>query len=618
MDKSQIRTIEDFINAIPPFSEEDLKVSDSSQKLLEIVYRKANNLNDSQLSPPFKPPLIISFHPKISLLNNNIHETYLAEKIANKLGMVPIWIPYIYDTGFKNLANKIRRPTYIYFEGKHIPLRTSAAIRGNIMATEKALNDKEVRAFFRELVKHETANLAHLKTMLNKFNFGHFLFDLKSSASKLNSKIIRQRFEYLENLSLSAIKGTRKIDESLGNISVALLKEYGINVGIVMMDDVLADITQIVFKEVIESPSVINDPSILEDLFLAYDLKSRERTPISYAGQGDFIGYDDSANRVFDGKLDDLITGLRDHTVLPTGDLIMVLFTAMGCSLVLGGAHTIEYYPDYFIKSHSVLKETSFNSKMQLLSYGKIRFMDIRNMTDIMSAIRVFDKVGSRNYIQKGKLLIPADIVDHLNFLAGAKEVPIEYNILLEELLKSQKGDISTALQKEDARYKEVMKVVSKDPEELLKDPTSLKKWIKGTNFEGLHPVRLEVLLENLRQDIEMRLRYLKDNIKFEQHILGGTIQTEEDEGEIIYDGILIRSNRYPSLLELVYYDCKPLKLFELSGHLEDHESDWIWKQFIHDDSDKDRLDANEFSDYKSVFEKLIPMESLVPLFKAK
>jgi len=617
METTKIKTIDEFIKAIPDFPEDLLKISDSCQKLLEIVYTNANNLNETQQGSPYKPPLIISFHPKVSLLNNNIHETYLAEKIANKLGMVPIWIPYIYDTGFKNLANKIRRPTYVYFEGKHIPLRSSAAIRGNIMATEKASNDKEVRAFFRELVKHETANLTRLKSMLNKFNFGHFLFDLKSSVSKTNKKIVRQRFEYMEKLCLNAIKDTKKIDESLGNISVALLKEFGINVGIVMMDDILADITEIIFKEVIESPSIKDDPSILENLFLAYDLKSRERTPILYAGQGDFIGYDDASNRVFDGKLDELIAGLRTHKVLPTGDLIMVLFTAMGCKLVLGGTHTIEYYPDYFKKSYSVLKETSFNSKMQLLSYGKIRFMDTRNMTDIMSAVRVFDKVGSRNYIQKGNFTIPNDIVDHLNFLSGDTEVPVDYKTLLDDILKNQKSETITALEKEEARYKEVMEIVNKDPEELLKDPASLKKWIKGTKFEGLHPVRLEVLLENLRQDIEMRLRMLKENINFEQHILGGTIEKEE-EGEIIYDGILIRSNRYPSLLELVYYNSKPLQQFELAGHLEDHESEWIWQQFIHDKAQPSELDTNVFSDYKSVFEKLIPKESLVPQFKVK
>ena len=124
METKQIKTIDEFIKAIPDFPEDLLKISDSCQKLLEIVYQKANNLKESQQGPPFKPPLIISFHPKISLLNNNIHETYLAEKISEKLGMVPLWIPYIYDTGFKNLANKIRRPSYVYFEGKHIPLRT--------------------------------------------------------------------------------------------------------------------------------------------------------------------------------------------------------------------------------------------------------------------------------------------------------------------------------------------------------------------------------------------------------------------------------------------------------------------------------------------------------------
>ncbi|MHA1150957.1 MAG: hypothetical protein ACTSR8_22275 [Promethearchaeota archaeon] len=613
MENSVIKTVEDFITALPEFPKRSLGIPESSQKLLQILYQKAVKLPDSYKKSDLQPPLIISYHPKASLLNNNIHEAYLAEKVAQKLGMLPIWIPYIYDTGFKNAAEKIRRPTYVLFENKYIPLRTSAAIRGNIIATEKAISEREVKSFFRELEKHENSLLSQFKLMLNKFNFGHYLFDLKRSVSKVNKKQIHQNIIHYENLWLGSLKGTKKLDEALANISVAMLKELNIDIGLAMMDDILSEFVDFIFKEVLETDSIKNDPSILENLFLAYDIKSRERTPIMYAGEGNFIAYNDNAVRVFDGNLDLLIDGLKKHTVLPTGDLIMVLFTAIGCKLVLGGAHTIEYYPDYFIKAHSILKETSFNSKMQLLSYGKIRFMDLRNIIDIMSSIRVFDKVGSRNYIQKGKFNLPHDVVDHLNFLSGKYEVPLEYEKILENILSKQKENQITALQKEEERYQEVMGIISKEPEELLKEPEILKKWLRGIKFNELHPVKLEILLENLRLDVDTRLRLLKDNIKYEQHILGGTLYDLE-EGEILYDGLLLRSNRYPSLLELVFYNCEPSNEFNTHGCLKDHDSKWIWKTF--ESKEKDSLKLQEFSDYFSVFNKLIPKKLIASIFR--
>ena len=448
--------------------------------------------------------------------------------------------------------------------------------------------------------------------MLNKVNFGHFLFNLKRQISSIKNKDLRYRISTLEKMWLEANKGSKKLDESLAKISLSQLEEFGIDVGLIMMDDILADMVKIVFSEVLETSSVKNDPSLLENLFLAYDLKSRERTPIMYTGENQFIAYDDSSYRVFDGNFEVLIEGLKKHSVLPTGPLIMVLFTAMGCKLVLGGAHTVEYYPDYFIKAFSILNETSFNSKMQLLSYGKIRFVDLRNMIDIMSAIRIFDKVGSRNYIQKGLFTLPEDVIDHLNFLSGLDEIPLQYRDILEKVLKNQKSDKPPALVREEERYQEVLKIVATDPETLLKDPSNLKKWIRGTKFEGLHPIRLEVMLENLRLDVEMRLRMLKENINFEKHILGGTLEDEE-EGEVIYDGLIIRSNRYPSLLELVYYECKPYKEFENDGILKDHDSKWIWKHFTHQ-SDSNPIDSLSFSDYKSVFEKLIPSKAISPI----
>ena len=147
MNSTDIKTVEEFIDSIPEFPKELLDLTESSRNLLRLVYQKAVSLPGINLEEELKPPLIISYHPKASLLNNNVHEAFLAEKIAHKFDMIPIWIPYIYDTGFKSAGQKIRRPTYVYFEGKHIPLRTSAAIRGNIMATEKSLNDREIKAF---------------------------------------------------------------------------------------------------------------------------------------------------------------------------------------------------------------------------------------------------------------------------------------------------------------------------------------------------------------------------------------------------------------------------------------------------------------------------------------
>ena len=616
MGTSQIKSVEDFIEQIPKFPSELLELNESSLKLLKLVYSRAKILPKYFQEGKIKPPLIISYHPKASLLNNNVHEAWFAEKIADKLGMLPIWIPYIYDTGFKNASEKIRRPTYVLFENTYIPLRSSAAISGNIIATEKRITDKEVKQFFRELEKHELSVLTEFKTMLNQFNFGHFLFDLKKKSSSVSKKSLRKTLNQFQNTWLKAVKGTKKLDESLAKISLSLLNKLGIDLGLVMMDDIIGDLVSEIFKEVLECPSIKEDPSLLENLFLAYEIKTRDRTPIMYAGQGNFIAYDDNAVRKFDGNLEILVEGLRNHTVLPTGDLIMLLFTAIGCKLVLGGAHTIEYYPDYCKKSYTLLKETSFNSKMQLLSYGRIRTLDLRNMTDMMSAIRIFDKVGSRNYIRKGKFTIPADIVDHLNFLAGSEEIPLEYQDLLAKILKNQKSTRDPAIEKEKKRYNKVMEISKKEAEELLKDPSTLKKWLRGVKFDNLHPVRLEVLLENLRLDVEMRMNKLEQNIKFEQHILGGTLY-DPQEGEILYDGLLLRSHRYPSLFEMVFYEASLSPHFNNGGILKNHPSEWIWKQFIQE-KDKKKWEEKAFSYYEDVFKELIPYDLIIPSLQFK
>lgn len=629
MPKTKINTLDDFIKSIPNFPSELIEIPEASKNLLKLAYSKSKNLPKFSPNEPIKIPLIISFHPKLSLLNNNIHEAYLSQKIANKFEMIPLWIPYVYDTGYKTSANKIRLPTYVYMEGKYISIRASSKIRGNIMATEDPITEKEIKEFFQEVSKHEKSLLTRLNSMLNPINFGHYLFDLKSKITNYTNKTIQKRISELEKQWIEETKGCKKLAESLARISLSQFKDFGINVGLLMMDDVLQDISRTVFTEVLESPSIKKDPSILENLFIAYDLKTKERSPILYTGQKQFIAFNEFDVKVFEGNFDDLIRGLGDHTVIPTGHLIMTLFTAMGCKLVLGGAHTLEYYPDYFQKAYNVLKETKFNSKMQLLSYGKIRFIDMRNILDVLSAIRILDKVGSRNYIQNNQIKIPDDIVDHLNFLASRESVPQEYHNILDSILGTAKNNgteqskdnensnqntdsekSKNALEKEIQRNSEIDKILLKTPDELLKDPTELKKWIPGTNFEGLHPVRLQVMLENLKADAEMRLHKMKENVEFEQHILGGTC------GEnIVYDGIINRSNRYPSLFELVYYKIKAGSKFDNGGYLNKGDSEWVWLKFDHQE-DTQKSSSQVFKDYISVFDYLIPKKLLPDFMK--
>jgi len=165
-------------------------------------------------------------------------------------------------------------------------------------------------------------------------------------------------------------------------------------------------------------------------------------------------------------------------------------------------------------------------------------------------------------------------------------------------------------------RYNEFLELISKEPEELLKNPAGLKKWLKSTKFDGLHPIRLEVLLENLRLDIEMRLRMLRENMRFEQHILGGTIGSDESNIEVIYDGLNLRSKRYPTLLELLFYDMLPLDEFEEDGELKKHENEWIWLQFEIKSDKNAYLKARQYDNYEDAFKALIPEKLLPPLLK--
>jgi len=617
-----VRTSKQFLESLKEFSNINNLIPRKSSKLLNLIYKHAENLpkelKDEQGN--LKLPLIISFHPKLSLLNNNVHEVYFSQHIAKKFGMIPIWIPYIYDTGYKTAENKIRLPTYVLFEGKYIPIRASAKIRGNIIAVEPALKKNEIIEFFNEIEKHELYILSNLKNMLNPFNFGHYLFNLKRKILNITSKQIKNKIESLKSDWIKIAtenSNCKRLSDSLSRISLYNLKKMNIDVALLNIDDILGDMIKIVFEEILQTPKIKQDPSKLENLFIHYNLKTKERTPVLYAGDFKFIAFDEFDNKVYEGTLDDLVQGIKDHSILPTGHLIMTLFTAMGCKIVLGGEHTINYYPDYFEKAYDLLEQTEFNTKMHLISYGNVRFMDLRNLTDIMSVIRILDKVGSRNYIQKSYITIPDDIIDHLDFLNGVKSIPIEYKTIAEQILKQNINEGITAYQKELARNQEVHKLLEMNREEILKNPTILKKYLPDLNINDLNIHKLEFVLENIRADADSRLVKMEENIKFEQHILGGTLLNDDNKtSEVIYNGILLRSNRYPSLFEMVFYEIEPLEEFEVEGQFEYPESGWILAKFRVNVDKYNKINSIKFDDYKNIFEYLIPNSKLPKFLK--
>lgn len=105
------------------------------------------------------------------------------------------------------------------------------------------------------------------------------------------------------------------------------------------------------------------------------------------------------------------------------------------------------------------------------------------------------------------------------------------------------------------------------------------------------------MVVENLAADTEMRMVKLRENVTFEQHLLGGKL-VETDSGEDVepgelcddggsmgfstfgideeggerlielYDGLLVRSKRVPTLLEMALYEARTDLPFQAPLHI--------------------------------------------------
>ncbi len=601
-------------------------IPEKAQKILKLIYENTDGLDPTQIistTGSLKAPLIISFHPKLSLLNNNVHEALLCSMLAKELDMIPIWMPYVYDTGYKAKSKKISSSALFYFEGKYLQLRAPSQIRGNLIGMEPPLKDSEIKAFIAELKTQFTQSIQELKKYLDEINFGHELFNLKLKLLKMNIKEINGRISELESDFLKINKGTKTLAHSLTRFSVYLLEKLGIKVYPMMIDFLLPEIFGEILEDAVSRPAIAKDPEKLEGLFLWFDKKTKERTPIQFTGQS-FIGVDENAQKVFEGNVKDLVDALKKHDIIPTGPALMLLFNAIGCKITLGGTHTLEYYPEYIANSNKILQETDFDHSMQEFCYGNLKFIDSRNTGDILAVARILEKAGSRNIAETGSFKIPDSIIDHLQFLAGIDKVPLEYRSIAESLPKIKKPSI----EKEYERYKEFNDYYNMKPEELHSKIKELKKFIPTIDLQNPpSDERLKILVENFWEDVDMRYRKMLQMIQLEQHLLGGSLPKssksgdddesgedgEDDNIEVIYHGILKRSNRVPSLLELELFmnkiNSKFIKEYDL-----DFKTDNPLVVSVLKEKKSEKMGTMEFKEFKPLFEMLVP-EYLLPDF---
>ena len=355
------------------------------------------------------------------------HECLLASLLAKQLNLMPIWIPFMYDTATHSAAEggKIRAPLSVLLK-----MNSSTQIDNSnprkYCKDRKASNRKRIRTFLSVLEDHVLNRLEMLQNHFDQYNFGHYLFPLKQAVFHCDRQEIINKLTSLKEILLNRINNALNLGESLGLISQALLEPFGIEFNVGFIERFLPQFVETIFTTICARELIQTNESLLDGLFIHYNIKKKLRNPIFYR-EGRFIAQDPDQNILFEGSIQDLAHAMKGYTILPTGALLILLFMAMGCQITLGGPDTQTYYPEYIHKAELLLQETPFNAHMEILGYGGIRSMDTRNLTDLLATSRILEKVGSRGLTQKGKITIPHDIIDHLRFLAGKNAVPREF-----------------------------------------------------------------------------------------------------------------------------------------------------------------------------------------------
>jgi len=622
-----IKNVQDLVEAVGGIESlrDAANMTDASSELFKQVRSISEGYSAEQTKllrgdEKIGAPLVISFHPKLSLLNNNIQEVIMAQKIAESLGMTPLWIPYTYDTGFKTGEKKITSSAYAFFEGEYIDLRSSQQIRGNLIKLEKAINKKELNVFMQKLEKLWLGKINWAKAHFNQYDFGHHLFPTKLKLMGLTKKELRNKIQNLKKMLTQATNQNMSLGHSLAKITHSLLIDAGINLNLAFIDDIFPELLGKILEYVISTQKVKNNPQLLEGFLLHFNQKNKVRTPIDFTGDS-FLCMDASANRLFDGGIDELVEALKNNEVIPTGMAQILVFSAIGCNLTIGGTHTQEYYPEYISATNDLLEETPLQHSMKLFSYGDVRFLNGRSITDMMSASRVLEAVGSRAIAQSGKVVLPNDVVDNLQFLAGNDAVPVEYEKYLGEVNPEKK----TSLKKLEERFRKLQEINQLTVEELMEKQEEIKKLARAIKFEDTEPMRIKIAIENLVNDSAMRLKKMEETIELEQHLLGGTIAIGDhgvnqwgefwaDRIIVKYNGLLNRHKRVPTLLEYHLYGQQITEEFTNNYELVD-ESTLLQHVIGHIESVQD-ADENEgvveFTSFEDVYNYLIPV-ALIP-----
>jgi hypothetical protein len=468
---------------------------------------------------------IITFHPKLDILNSNIGEVLLAEYISKSYGVKPLWVPYTFDTGFKSGVDKNKAPLGVYFENELISLISPNKTGNRPLCLSKRFNQDNIKRFIKEIKKAFSKSLSIYKTQIDEIKFGHLLFYLKQP-KKLNelSTEFNNSLNDLTEILNDATKFNRLSDQLI-HTTLQLFEKNRISIDAMPIDRILAEdnsLIDLILSNYPETYSLIGDNiKVINDKY--------GRVPLRFENNV-FIADKELSSKELKEKFQ-----RREATI--SGDLFFAILNHYGFQTTLGGKRTINYYDALFEKAEQIASAWGEQFNLKYLHHDTQGHPFKYNIKETAAVLRILDKTASRNLLVNGKFEIPKDIADHLAFLSGIEQVP-------EQFRNSEFFSGKSALEKkmESLQYviDQLRLIGTNDNSEKLKElakKVSCKITDKGY---------LQRVLEEKKESLEQYISSILKDVELEQAFLGGTINGTYK------DGVVAHSHRHPGLISLI------------------------------------------------------------------
>lgn len=101
----------------------------------------ASALNDQDLNKRLYAP-VMTFHPKIDLLDPDLAEIHASAWIAEACGQVTKFIPYTYDLGFRSGQDRILSPVSVQYENESTNMLSDNRVGKNPLCLIEGFNKK--------------------------------------------------------------------------------------------------------------------------------------------------------------------------------------------------------------------------------------------------------------------------------------------------------------------------------------------------------------------------------------------------------------------------------------------------------------------------------------------